>query len=107
MLSKDEWSTTLGGAYLYINVAALKKDYGLYAYSVEVCVNQLVACLRNQEIKQFAETWERREVGTVGVEKLASLEQSVAAHVVAFVTAYRAVNPEQDDRMALRRNSEE
>ncbi len=106
VLSKDEWSTTLGGPYLYINVAVLKKDYGLYAYSVEVCVNQLVALLRDQEIKQFAETWERREVGTVGVEKLASLEQSVAAHVEAFVTAYRAVNPLQDDGMALRRNSE-
>ena len=107
VLSKDEWSTTLGGPYLYINVAALKKDYGLYAYSIEVCVNQLVALLRDQEIKQFAETWERREVGTVGVEKLAALEQSVAAHVGAFVTAYRMVNPVQDDRMALQRNSEE
>ena len=40
------------------------------------------------------------------VEKLASLEQSVAAHVEAFVTAYRAVNPGQDDGKALRRNSE-
>ncbi len=83
-----------------------RKDDGLYAYAIEVCVNQLVALLRDQEIKQFAETWERREVGTVGVEKLASLEQSVAAHVEAFVTAYRAVNPGQDDGKALRRNSE-
>jgi hypothetical protein len=106
VLSNDEWSTTLGGPYLYINRAALKKDYGLYAFSVEVCVDQLVALLRDLEIKQFAETWERREVGTVGVEKLASLEQSVTTHVGAFMTAYRAVNPVQDDGMALRRNSE-
>ena len=93
VLSEDEWSTTLGGPYLYINVAALKKDYGLYAFSVEVCVNQPLTLLGDQGIKQFAETWERREVGTVGVEKLASLEQSVTTDVGAFVTGYRAVNP--------------
>ncbi len=70
------------------------------------CVHQLVALLRDLEIKQFAETWERREVGTVGVEKLASLEQSVTTPVGDFMTVYRAVYPVQDNEMALRRNSE-
>jgi len=91
-LTTEEWSTTPGGPYLYVNVAALKKRYGLYAYSIEVCVNQLVALMRDQNIQQFAETWETREVGTVGAEKLPTVRKSVAAHVDTFITAYLTVN---------------
>lgn len=103
VLSKEKWSTTPGGPYLYVNVAALKKQYGLYAYSIEVCLNQLVALARDQNIQQFAETWETREVGTVGTEKLPTVQQSIAGHVDTFIAAYRTVNPVSDERLALQR----
>ncbi|HXG18801.1 MAG TPA: hypothetical protein VNN62_06985 [Methylomirabilota bacterium] len=93
VLTHDEWRQTPGSPYLYVNVAALKKNYGLYAYSIEVCLNQVVTLLRNQHIQEFAETWETREVGTVGQDRLSTVRESVAAHVNTFIRDYRAVNP--------------
>jgi hypothetical protein len=93
VLTKAEWQKTPGSPYLYINVAALKKDYGLYAYAIEVCVNQLVALIRNQNIREFAETWETREVGTVGTERLLTVRDSVVFHVDEFIRDYFSVNP--------------
>ena len=93
VLTQDEWRSTPGSPYLYVNVSALKKTYGLYAYSIEVCLNQLVTLLRNQAIQEFAETWETREVGTVGKEQIATVRESVAAHVNIFIRDYFSVNP--------------
>jgi hypothetical protein len=93
VLTQDEWRGTPGSPYLYVNVSALKKNYGLYAYSIEVCLNQLVTLLRNQDIQEFAETWETREVGTVGKDRLGTVRHSVAAHVNVFIRDYFSVNP--------------
>ena len=73
VLTQDEWRRTPGSPYLYVSVSALKKSNGLYAYSIEVCLNQLVTLLRNQDIQDFAETWETREVGTVGKNQLVAV----------------------------------
>jgi hypothetical protein len=93
VLTQDEWRNTPGSPYLYVNVSALKKNYGLYAYSIEVCLNQLVSLLRNRDIQEFAETWETREVGTVGKGRLSTVRDSVAAHVSIFIRDYFSVNP--------------
>jgi len=93
VLTQDEWRRTPGSPYLYVSVSALKKSNGLYAYSIEVCLNQLVTLLRNQDIQDFAETWETREVGTVGKNQLVSVQKSVAAHVNVFIRDYLSVNP--------------
>ena len=93
VLTQEEWKKTPGAPYLYVNVAALKKNYGLYAYAIEVCLNQLVLLIRDQQTQEFAETWETREVGTVGKERLATVRKSVAAHVAVFIRDYFAVNP--------------
>ena len=102
VLSKETWSVTPGGPYLYVNVAALKKQYELYAYSIEVCLNQLVTLARDRNIRQFAETWETREVGTVGSDKLPTVQDSIARHVETFIAAYRTVNPVAAEQLALR-----
>ena len=102
VLSTETWSITPGGPYLYVNVAALKKQYELYAYSIEVCLNQLVTLARDRNIRQFAETWETREVGTVGSDKLATVQDSIARHVETFIAAYRTVNPVTAEQLTLR-----
>lgn len=102
VLSTETWSVTPGGPYLYVNVAALKKQYELYAYSIEVCLNQLVTLARDQNIRQFAETWETREVGTVGSDKLPTVQDSIARHVETFIAAYRTVNPVTAEQLTLR-----
>ncbi len=93
LLTQDEWRKTPGSPYLYVSVSALKKSNGLYAYSIEVCLNQLVTLLRNQDIQEFAETWETREVGAVGKEQLTTVQESVATHVNIFIQDYFSVNP--------------
>ena len=93
LLTQDEWRRTPGSPYLYVSVSALKKSNGLYAYSIEVCLNQLVTLLRNQNIQEFAETWETREVGAVGKNQLVSVQKSVATHVNLFIRDYLSVNP--------------
>ena len=93
VLTQEEWKKTPGAPYLYVNVAALKKSYGLYAYAIEVCLNQLVLLIRDHQTQEFAETWETREVGTVGKKQLPSVRNSVAAHVAIFIRDYFAVNP--------------
>jgi len=102
VLSTETWSVTPGGPYLYVNVAALKKQYELYAYSIEVCLNQLVTLARDRNIRQFAETWETREVGTVGSDKLPTVQDSIARHVETFIAAYRTVNPVTAEQLTLR-----
>ena len=102
VLSKETWSVTPGGPYLYVNIAALKKQYKLYAYSIEVCLNQLVTLARDRNIRQFAETWETREVGTVGSDKLVTVQDSIARHVETFIAAYRTVNPVAAEQLTLR-----
>lgn len=82
-----------GAPYLYVNVAALKESYGLYAYAIEVCLNRLVLLIRDQQTQEFAETWETREVGTVGTKQLPTVRNSVAAHAAVFIRDYFAVNP--------------
>jgi hypothetical protein len=103
VLTQEEWKKTPGAPYLYVNVAALKKKYGLYAYAIEVCLNQLVLLIRDQQTQEFAETWETREVGTVGKERLATVRKSVAAHVAVFIRDYFAVNPRAVTRYDQRR----
>ena len=93
VLTQEEWKKTPGAPYLYVNVAALKKSYGLYAYAIEVCLNQLVMLMRDQQTQEFAETWETREVGTVGKKQLPTVRNSVAAHVAIFIRDYFTVNP--------------
>jgi hypothetical protein len=93
VLTQDEWRRTPGSPYLYVSVSALKKSNGLYAYSIEVCLNQLVTLLRNQDIQEFAETWETREVGAVGENQLITVQESVATHVNIFIRDYFSVNP--------------
>jgi hypothetical protein len=91
VLTQEEWKKTPGAPYLYVNVAALK-NYGLYAYAIEVCLNQLVMLMRDQQTQEFAETWETREVGTEGERQLPTVRNSVAAHVAVFIRDYLTVN---------------
>jgi hypothetical protein len=49
--------------------------------------------IRDQHVQEFAETWETREVGTVGKAQLSTVRKSVAAHVAVFIRDYYAVNP--------------
>ena len=66
MLAQEEWKKTPGAPYLYVNVVALKKSYGLYAYAIEVCLNQLVMLMRDQQTQEFAETWRRVKLARWG-----------------------------------------
>jgi hypothetical protein len=81
-----------GSSYLYVNVNAIRTDIGLYAYASRVALKQKVILCREPFIEVFATTWEMGGVGTVGMNKLKGIVQSVCGHIDKFIDDYLAVN---------------
>jgi hypothetical protein len=81
-----------GSSYLYVNVNAIGTDVGLYAYASRVALKQKVFLCREPFIEVFATTWEIGGVGTVGINKLKDIVQSVCGHIDKFIHDYLAVN---------------
>lgn len=67
VLTQEEWKATPGAPYLYVNVATLKKSYGLYAYAwrnIEASVQVLNLADVDWRQTQFAtNSCVAREVG--------------------------------------------
>ena len=78
-------------ADLYINVATYLGTTGLYAYCVQVSVQQLVTIEGNQ-LRTLADTWDLAHVGTVGAGNLSEVQQVVSQIVDLFVEDYLEVN---------------
>jgi hypothetical protein len=81
-----------GSSYLYVNVNAVRTDIGLYAYASRVALKQKVFLCREPFSEVFATTWEMGGVGTVGMNKLKGIVQSVCGHIDKFIHDYLAVN---------------
>jgi hypothetical protein len=78
-------------ADLYINVATHLGTTGLYAYCVQVSVQQLVTIEGNQ-LRTLADTWDVSSVGTVGAGNLPQVQQVVSQIVDLFIEDYFEVN---------------
>ena len=78
-------------ADLYVSVAVSQGSTSLYAFCVRVSVQQLVTIEGNQ-LRAFADTWDRASVGTVGVGNFPQVEQVVRQIVDLFSDDYLEVN---------------
>ena len=93
--------STPGSPYLYVNVNCLAAGDGLYAYRIDVELNQEVILVRDPSIKATgttylsSATWDVRSFGTVGANILRNLREAVKDHVDQFINAYLSVNPRQ------------
>ena len=79
-------------ADLYVNIDTFRGSTGLYAYCVEVSIQQLVTIESNQ-LRTLADVWQLAILGTVGAGNLSGLESVVLQIVDAFVDDYLETNP--------------
>jgi hypothetical protein len=80
--------------YLYINVNTLKEELGLYAYSVNVDLKQLVGLLSMKNKKTWGTTWSASVIGMVRQENLSQIiADAVEPLVNDFVNDFRSANP--------------
>jgi hypothetical protein len=80
-------------ADLYVNIDTFRGSTGLYAYCVEVSIQQLVTIESNQ-LRTLADVWQLASLGTVGAGNLPGLESIVLQIVDAFVDDYLEMNPQ-------------
>lgn len=94
----EEQNVPLGNsrnaADLYISVDTHLGATGLYAYCVEVSVQQLVTIEGNQ-LRTLADVWELGSLGTVGTGNLPQVEQVVLQIVDRFIEDYLDMNSPQ------------
>ncbi len=77
---------------LYVNIDTFRGSTGLYAYCVEVSVQQLVTIESNQ-LRTLADVWQLASLGTVGQANLPGVESIVMQIVDVFVEDYLERNP--------------
>ena len=80
-------------ADLYVSVDTHLGATGLYAYCVEVAVQQLVTIEGNQ-LRTLADVWDVGSLGTVGTANLPQVEQVVLQIVESFIEDYLSTNPQ-------------
>ena len=78
---------------LYISVDTHIGSTGLYAYCVEVAVQQLVTIEGNQ-LRTLADVWDVGSLGTVGAANLPQVEQVVLQIVDRFIEDFLEMNPQ-------------
>ena len=78
-------------ADLYVSIDTFQGSTGLYAYCVEVAVQQLVTIQGNQ-LRTLADVWEVGSLGTVGAANLPQVEQVVLQIVDMFIEDYLEMN---------------
>ncbi len=77
---------------LYVNIDTFRGSTGLYAYCVEVSLQQLVTIEGNQ-LRTLADVWQLASLGTVGEANLPGVESIVMQIVDVFVEDYLETNP--------------
>jgi hypothetical protein len=93
VLSREQWVTTPGGPYLFVNVFVFSSDDRVWPFFVDVSSMQRVVLERSSANIFFAPTWSVTTVGSVGSDRLRQIKDVVKDYVDQFVKAYRAVNP--------------
>jgi hypothetical protein len=96
VLTRAERFETPGWPFLYIDVAVkLRTDVPVYAYSINVELEQSVRLDRAPSIQLSATTWSVGSVGAVGRNKLRTVRDDIKDHVDEFINAYLSVNPKK------------
>lgn len=93
VLTKEEWHSSPGQPWLWVQVTTLRTATGLSAYHIGVELNQNVFLERNSSPSD-ASTWSTAGItGIVGAAKFPTLRDDVKDEVDRFINAYLSVNP--------------
>lgn len=94
VLPKSQGVLSPGSPWLYVRLALFTREDGMYAYAIEVVLNQSTRMIRDASIMSTATTWEAEgTVGTVGENQLRDVRETIGDQVNQFVNAYLAANP--------------
>ena len=77
---------------LHVSVTAVRRDSGLYAYTITVELSQIVSSLVSNQ-RFWASTWKSGATGSVGAHQLSAVRDSVRKHVDRFISDWLAVHP--------------
>jgi len=79
---------------LMVTVNTLKHSQTeIYAYAVDIDLQQNVTLVRDTQIKIFASTWSFGNTGMVGASHLSSVRDDVKDGVDKFINSWLSVNP--------------
>jgi hypothetical protein len=96
VLGREEWLSTAGVPFLYVNIQTVKNQQNVYAFSVDIELRQRVTLVRQQSPPLLVTTWSASGViGTVGSKRLATLRDDVRDQTDQFINAYLAANPKR------------
>jgi hypothetical protein len=65
----------------------------IYAFGIDINLQQNATLVRNTQIKIFASTWSFGKIGIVGASHLSSVRDDVKAGIDNFINAWLSVNP--------------
>jgi hypothetical protein len=99
VFSAQELVLTSGMPFLYVNIHIVATgDFGLAAYSISLKLMQNVFLARDRTKSCLASTWDRNWTGSVGVNKIETLRESVKDSVDMFINDYLAANPKDEQK---------
>jgi hypothetical protein len=95
VVSKEESKNIPNVPTLYMSAHLLKNSTGLYAYCINVELQQLMKLIRDPKVVAYPATWSTGEVlGTVGsLNMVQAVREGVGDQIDRFINAYLAVNP--------------
>jgi hypothetical protein len=78
---------------LYVIVNAVKSNVGIYAFSVDVQVNDVANLTRKPPRLAIVTIWDAGTTGSVGASNVRKIRESISDVVDQFINDYLAANP--------------
>jgi hypothetical protein len=93
VLTKVEKSNTPDAATLYVKENGLITSRGLYLFSIDVQLLQLVTLARGSRVVGCI--WIHNDIGIVGIDNISKIRPRLADLVDKFINDYLAANPKR------------
>lgn len=85
-----------GLPYLHLNINIMDTNVGLYVFATRVSLKQTVLLSQEPDLELYSSTWEVGGIGTVGVNNVEAVVESIRQEIDKFCHDYLAGNLEID-----------
>ena len=92
VLSKDDITKSPGTPLLLVNISLMESEPGMYAYSLDLELYQVVLLARDTEIPSLARTWSEGIVGSVSASNMKQLNTRISSLIDEFVSDFMTAN---------------
>lgn len=94
LLTREELPDNPGTPLLLVNLSMMESEPGLYAYSLDLELYQVVLLARDTDIPSLARTWSEGVVGVISSNNINQLNDRISALIDEFVNDYMMANIE-------------